>query len=207
MYLDNHSYTTKGGVNISRFVTDIAIETAVEEVLFRLDSQRGGLLTSSYEYPGRYKRWGIGFFNPPLELVTRENSFTFKALNDRGLILLIFLADRFYRHPQLMDVLRDRNSLTGFIRKSDRLFSEEERSRQPSVFSVVREIISVFESDEDEQLGLYGAFGYDLVFQFEQMSKRLKRADNQRDLVLYLPDELVIIDYYLQKAFRLQYEF
>jgi anthranilate synthase len=207
MYLDNHSYTTKGGIQISRFVSDISIDTAIEEVLFRLDSQRGGLLTSSYEYPGRYKRWGIGFFNPPLELATRENSFTIKALNDRGLILLISLADRLYQHPQLTEVKRDRYSLTGFVRKSDRLFSEEERSRQPSVFSVIREIISILESPEDDQLGLYGAFGYDLVFQFEQMSKRLQRADDQRDLVLYLPDELVIVDYYLKRAFRLQYEF
>ncbi|MGL5831677.1 MAG: anthranilate synthase [Waterburya sp.] len=207
MIFTSSDYTTKGGINISRYVTDVSIETAVEEVLFRLDSQRGGLLKSSYEYPGRYKRWGIGFFNPPLELVTRENSFTFKALNDRGLILLNYLTERFNQHPQLMDVNRDLNCLTGFVRSTKDLFLEEERSRQPSVFSVIREIISIFESPEDEQLGLYGAFGYDLVFQFEQMSKRLKRADEQRDLILYLPDELVIIDYYLQRAFRLQYEF
>ncbi len=30
---------------------------------------------------------------------------------------------------------------------------------------------------------------------------------DQRDLLLYLPDELIILDYYLQRAFRLQYEF
>lgn len=207
MIFTSSNYTTKGGINISRYVTDVSIETAVEEVLFRLDSQRGGLLKSSYEYPGRYKRWGIGFFNPPLELVTRENSFTLKALNDRGLILLNYLTERFDQHPQLMGVNRDSHSLTGFVRSTKGLFSEEERSRQSSVFSVIRELISVFESPEDEQLGLYGAFGYDLVFQFEQMSKRIKRADDQRDLVLYLPDELVVIDYYLQKAFNLQYEF
>ncbi|MEY2831607.1 MAG: hypothetical protein RLZZ574_865, partial [Cyanobacteriota bacterium] len=108
MIFTSSNYTTKGGINISRCVTDVSIETAVEEVLFRLDSQRGGLLKSSYEYPGRYKRWGIGFFNPPLELVTRENSFTLKALNDRGLILLNYLTERFNQHPQLMDVNCDR---------------------------------------------------------------------------------------------------
>ncbi len=31
--------------------------------------------------------------------------------------------------------------------------------------------------------------------------------DDQRDLLLYLPDELVIVDYYLQRAYRLSYEF
>lgn len=71
----------------------------------------------------------------------------------------------------------------------------------------MREISSVFESLADENLGLYGAFGYDLVFQFEQMPKYLERSEDQRDLVLYLPDELLVVDYHLQQAFRVQYDF
>ena len=48
-------------------------------------------------------------------------------------------------------------------------FSEEQRSKQPSIFSVVRELTSLFGLDTavDPQLGLYGSFGYDLTFQFE----------------------------------------
>ena len=34
--------------------------------------------------------------------------------------------------------------------------NEEERSRLPTVFSVVRTIVDLFRSDEDEMLGLYG---------------------------------------------------
>ncbi|MEH2260961.1 anthranilate synthase [Nostoc sp.] len=207
MYLDNHNYTTKGEIIVSRTVTKTSIETAIEDILSRLDFQRGGLLKSSYEYPGRYKRWGIGFVNPPLELVTSSNSFTIKAHNERGIVLLVYLAERLCKHPQLVAVNLENVSVTGSIRPIERLFSEEERSRQPSVFSIVREILYAFESSQDEHLGLYGAFGYDLVFQFEQMPKYLTRAENQRDLVLYLPDELVIIDYYQQRAFHLQYEF
>jgi anthranilate synthase len=207
MYLDTHSYTTQGGIFVDRSVTETSIETAIEEILPRLDSQRGGLLQSSYEYPGRYKRWGIGFVNPPLELVTRENSFTLTAHNSRGMVLLTYLAELLCKHPQLQAVNLENGRVTGSVRPTERLFSEEERSRQPSVFSIVREILYTFDSPEDEHLGLYGAFGYDLVFQFEQMPKHLTRSIDQRDLLLYLPDELVIIDYYLQRAFRLQYEF
>jgi anthranilate synthase len=183
------------------------METAIEEVLLRIDSQRGGLLTSSYEYPGRYKRWAIGFVNPPLELVTRENSFTLTALNERGMVLLPYLAERLYEQSQLQAVNWENGRITGSVRPTERFFSEEERSRQPSVFSIVREILYAFDSPEDDYLGLYGAFGYDLVFQFEPMPKRLARSTEQRDLVLYLPDELVVVDYHLQRAFRLQYEF
>ena len=52
------------------------------------------------------------------------------------------------------------------------LFSEEERSKQPSAFTVIRDLLHTFSSDEDEHLGLYGAFGYDLVFQFEPIPQR-----------------------------------
>ena len=211
MSFDTRNYTTKGGIFISRSLTNTSIDTATEEVLVRLDSQRGGLLASSYEYPGRYKRWAIGFVNPPLEIATRDNSFTITAHNDRGKVLLDYLAeilgDESTINSDLIGVSKLDNSITGFIQPSKELFSEEERSRQPSVFSVVRKILSIFESPEDEHLGLYGALGYDLVFQFEQMPKSLERASDQRDLVLYLPDELIIVDYHLQRAFRLQYDF
>ncbi|GAB1543491.1 anthranilate synthase component I [Scytonema sp. NUACC21] len=187
------------------------IDTATEEVLVRLDSQRGALLASSYEYPGRYKRWAIGFVNPPLEIATRDNSFTITAHNDRGKVLLNYVAEILVNdstiHSNFIDVSQVDNCITGLIKPSKKLFSEEERSRQPSVFSVIRKILSIFESPEDEHLGLYGALGYDLVFQFEQMPKFLERASDQRDLVLYLPDELIIVDYHLQRAFRLQYDF
>ena len=44
------------------------------------------------------------------------------------------------------------------------------------------------------QLGLYGAFGYDLTFQFETVALTQRRDATQRDLVLYLPDEIMVID-------------
>ena len=207
MNSDTQSYTTKGGIFISRSVTNTSIDSAIEEVLVRLDSQRGGLLTSSYEYPGRYKRWAIGFVNPPLELVTRDRTFTITAHNERGKVLLDYLAELLLDQPYLQDINTEDNRIVGCVKASDRSFSEEERSRQPSVFSVVREIISAFYSPVDENLGLYGALGYDLVFQFEQMPKHLDRASDQRDLVLYLPDELLVVDYHLQQAFRIQYDF
>ena len=81
------------------------------------------------------------------------------------------------------------------------------RSRQPSVFSVLRALIDLFGSAEDQHLGLYGAFGYDLVFQFEPMRLKLPRPDDQRDLVLYLPDEILVVDHMRQIAATHRYEF
>jgi len=207
MIFDSHSYITRGGVYISRSISEISMDIAIEKILLRLNSQRGGLLASSYEYPGRYKRWAIGFINPPLELTTRENSFTLTAHNERGVVLLPYLAERFYEQSQLQNVTLEKPCITGTVKPTEQLFAEEERSKQPSVFTIIRNLLHAFYSTEDEHLGLYGAFGYDLVFQFEPIPKHKERPADQRDLVLYLPDELVIVDYYLQCAFRVQYEF
>ena len=206
MILDSHSYITLGGIHVSRSISEVKMDTAVEEILFYLDSQRGGLLKSSYEYPGRYKRWAIGFVNPPLEVTSRENSFKLTALNNRGNVLLPILLERLCLHEQLEVVTQDKNCIIGKVKAATQLFAEEERSKQPSAFTVIREILDIFFSSEDEHLGLYGPFGYDLVFQFEPIPKRLSRPADQRDLVLYLPDELIVVDYYVQRAYRIQYE-
>ncbi|AFY54426.1 anthranilate synthase [Rivularia sp. PCC 7116] len=205
--IEKQAYITSGGINVSRTVTEVEIDAALQDILFHLDSKRGGLLKSNYEYPGRYKRWAIGFVNPPLEIATRDKSFSIKALNERGKVILPMLLQRLSNHSQLAQVEITTASITGTIKRSQQFFAEEERSKQPSAFTVIRDILQAFYSDEDEHLGLYGAFGYDLVFQFEPISQRLQRADDQRDLVLYLPDELVVVDYYLQRAYRLSYEF
>jgi len=97
--------------------------------------------------------------------------------------------------------------LDGVIRAPAGPFAEEERSRQPSVFSLLRALGALFHHPEEPHLGFYGAFGYDLAFQFEPIRLRLERPPEQRDLVLYLPDELVIVDHRREVAMRRRYEF
>ena len=51
-------------------------EDAVLPLQAALDGHRGVLLTSSFEYPGRYTRWDIGFVDPPLVFTGRGRTFT-----------------------------------------------------------------------------------------------------------------------------------
>ena len=46
------------------------------------------VLSSSFEYPGRYTRWDLGFVNPPLAVTARGREMEIEALNPRGVILL-----------------------------------------------------------------------------------------------------------------------
>src|SRR5262249_18452706 len=180
---------------------------ATEPLVAALDARRGALLTSNYEVPGRYTRWDMGFVDPPLGLVARGRHLRIEALNARGRVLL----------PPVAAALRDLAAIERLVATDDTLeitvrapvgrFTEEDRSRQPSVFSVLRAFIQLFQHPPEPHLGLYGAFGYDLAFQFEPIRPRLERRADQRDLVLYLPDELVIVDHRREIAMRRRYDF
>ncbi|HEY3068426.1 MAG TPA: anthranilate synthase component I [Methylomirabilota bacterium] len=200
-------YTTRGGVRIERTIEALDAERAIEPVLRALDTQRGVLLASSYEYPGRYTRWDLGFVDPPLEISGRRRTFAVTARNARGRVLLPAIARALVGLDTIAALEHDADALHGEVRAPGRALAEEMRSRQPSLFSVVRAVLGLFESAEDPHLGLYGAFGYDLGFQFEPVRVRLPRPPWQRDLVLYLPDDLVVVDHRRGRAERRRYEF
>ncbi|HEY3108814.1 MAG TPA: anthranilate synthase component I, partial [Chloroflexota bacterium] len=201
------SYPTRGGLVVHRVVEEIPVANAIEHVIDALDSRRGALFASSYEYPGRYTRWDMGFVDPPLELVSRDRSFRVTALNARGRVLLPAIERAIAALPAIERHRLTDDELSGEVRQPAGRFSEEERSKQPSVFSVLRALVELFYSADDPHLGLYGAFGYDLAFQFEPLKLRLERPSDQRDLVLYLPDELVIVDHRRERAMRRRYDF
>lgn len=200
-------YQTRGGIVVQRDVQELPYPGDTGALARRLDRRRGALLSSSFEYPGRYTRWDTGFADPPLMLEARGRSFSIVGLNARGKVLVQVVAG----HLQGLDAIaalevRD-DCIDGILRESTGRFPEEARSRQPSVFSILRAIGELFGATEDDHLGLYGAFGYDLVFQFEPMALRLPRAADQRDLVLFLPDELLIVDHMRQVARCFRYDF
>ena len=83
--------------------------------------------------------------------------------------------------------------LAGTLKPLPKLFPEEERSKQPSVFSILRALIDEFRNEQDSRLGLVGAFGYDLLFQFDPIEKRLPRS-GRKDLHLFLCDDIYFMD-------------
>jgi len=201
------TYRTEGGLTVRRASLDLPHGQGIAPLAERLDRQRGVLLSSSYEFPGRYSRWDLGFADPPLMITARGRAMRVEALNARGRALLAAIAPALDGMPELEGVETAADTLRADIRPAAGRFPEEERSRQPSVFSVLRRLRAVFGSPEDPHLGLYGAFGYDLVFQFEPMALRLPRAADQRDLVLYLPDEILAVDHMRGVTTLHRYEF
>lgn len=220
------TYETRGGITISARVVPLfepQVGEALTNLLSRLDSQRGVLLDSSYEFPGRYARWSLGFVNPPISVegYVGTNQIVITALNARGQKVLLPAIQK-----ALLGLLQDgvlstveytehASSVTATVVPPPPAgtFSEEQRSKQPSLFSIVRALVDLFAPIDHNpivdggQLGLYGAFGYDLTFQFEPIQLKQTRQLNQRDLVLYLPDEILVIDKQRNDAWTILYEF
>jgi anthranilate synthase len=197
-------FDTAGGVRVRR--NDSPFDPALlDDVTRQVEARRGGVLSSGMEYPGRYSRWHMAYVDPCIELVARGRQITATALNERGQILLPVIGDAMRRAgdevgpgaPTQVEVV---------IPEPVGTFTEEERSRRPTVFSALRQIIAAF-SGPDPHLGLYGAFGYDLAFQFEPVRLRHTRPADQRDLVLHLPDRLYILDRKRETATCFSYEF
>src|SRR5438105_230273 len=150
------SYTTRGGIRIQRETWIGPYEREHDTLAHTLDDRRGVLLSSSFEFPGRYTRWDMGFVDPPLVLTARGRDFSVEALNGCGRLLLGAVADHLAALPAA-DIRRTGDDrIDGEIRHSTVRFPEEQRSRQPSVFSVLRALGELFASPEDEHLGLYG---------------------------------------------------
>ncbi|MEW4459886.1 anthranilate synthase component I [Roseibium algicola] len=204
--LADQTYETDCGITILRTSRPSDYETGTSEWIDRLDAEMGAVLSSSYEYPGRYTRWDMALVNPPLVMEATDRNVEIRALNDRGGLLLPAIAEVLKKHDDVDTFNADTGKIQLTVKRPDRLFNEEERSRQPSTFSIIRALKDMFACGDD-QLGLYGAFGYDVAFQFEPIEQKLDRPDDQRDVVLFLPDEILIVDHHGKRAYVLEYDF
>lgn len=199
-------YRTSNNIEVTRHTSKIPFRRGLRELMHSLDRQRGIYLSSGYEYPGRYSRWDIASVCPPLEIVAHGRRVEFRPLNDRGAILNTLLMPVLRPNDYWADLKIEQGVIAGELKPLPRLFSEEERSKQPSVFSVLRTLVQEFRNDQDSRLNLVGAFGYDLLFQFDPIRFRLPRGE-RKDLHLFLCDDIYYMDRKKEQIERCQYDF
>ena len=201
------AFVTKGGIEVTRSARPSSYDAGTSAWIAGLDTRRGAVFSSNYEYPGRYSRWDTAIIDPPLGITSRGHDLRIEAFNTRGEVLLPAILTCLEGLDAIGSLESDDHHIALTIKPSEERFAEEDRSRQNSVFSVVRAIVALFRYDDDETLGLYGAFAYDMAFQFEPIDFKLTRPDDQRDMVLYLPDEVLVVDHYASRATVFDYEF
>ncbi len=199
-------YQSRNGIVVTRTLSRTDFHRGLKPLLRRLDTQRGIYLSSGYEYPERYSRWDIGSVCPPLEILSWGRQIEFRALNQRGQVLLAMLRPVLQRHPHWEDFTPDETRIAGRLKALPKLFPEEDRSKQPSVFSILRALCQEFENPQETRLGLVGAFGYDLLFQFDPIEFRLPR-ENTKDLHLFLCDDIYYMDRKKEQIERYRFDF
>ncbi len=204
--MSSQIFRTASGLRIRRRAARLDYAAGLGFLAAQLDARRGAYFSSGVEDPDRYSRWEFGFADPPLEIVGRGRALTLSALNRRGEVLLALLAPAL-AGDGIAFVRRDPRRIELDVARAARRFPEEERSRRPSAFTVLRRVARTFAGIDDHVLGLYGAFGYDLIFQFEDLPQRRARPAEAVDLHLYLPDRIYVLDRRLETAHRYDYDF
>ncbi len=199
-------YTTPHGIAVTRSSSKSSYARGLRHLLAQLDTKRGVYLSSGYEYPERYSRWDVASVAPPLEIIGRGRKLQFHALNKRGEVLLNLFTPLFERHPHAQSFVRDPHSFTIELKPLAEAFPEEERSKQPSPFSILRTLVQEFRYPEDSRLALVGAFGYDLLLEFDPIRLRLPR-DEHKALHLFLCDDIYFMDRKKELIQRFQYDF
>lgn len=200
-------YVTRAGLAITRVAEQFTGgANRLDDLVSLLDRRRGVVLSSGTTVPGRYESFDLGFSDPPLKLETSGVNFRLEALNARGQVLIAFLGD-VLREPCVVISERTATQLAGHIIRGDAPVEEDQRTRRASVMSLVREIVAAFSANDDGLLGLFGAFAYDLVFQIEDLVQKRPREQDQRDIVLYVPDRLLAYDRATGRGVVLSYDF
>lgn len=190
-------FTTTGGLQFRILERELPIDHALEPVLTGINSAQGAVFSSGFDYPGRHSRWDMGFIHPALEFVAKKRTFAINALNEQGRAALKVFHDALSQNPHLEDLQKSDVKIEGKIIPASSYFPEEERSRQPSVFSVLRSLLGYLHAPEPSELGhfgFYGAFGYDLVMQFENILQTQIRDESSSDCHVFFPLEVIIVD-------------
>ncbi|GGQ97935.1 anthranilate synthase component I [Streptomyces flaveolus] len=209
-----HQWTTPAGAEVTRLSEPLDLaraETELARLEEALDTRRGLLMSGRCDQPGRYRPYDIAYVDPPVEVTAHQDDVRLRALNERGRVLLPAL----FRALTPLGPRRDDTAGTVTVpidpsggARHDRVpVAEEDRTRLPSAFTVLRAVVAALAGPHDDVWGLYGAFGYDLVLQLDPVPQHQDRDPRDRVLALHLPDRILCIDRHRGTAVRHSYDF
>lgn len=144
-----------------------------------------------------YGRMSLIGIDPALEIRGKGEKFEILSLNERGGDYLKQFA---YRDFEISDQCEfEKDMISGTIKKVGVSFEEGERTKQKNIAQIVRLFLEKFAIEEREFMGLYGAFSYDFIRQFEDIPDLLP-SNEVYDFRLFLFDSFIFFDHLRDKA-------
>ena len=206
---ETDSFNTPGGVRVRTESAAEAYENARMILVDRLDRRRGVLLSSDFEYPGRYTRWDMGFVRPAAgNLGDRALGARHRAVGAR--------ADPRERARAARGGLGFRRKPRG---RRGRVLGQDPRARRAlprggaepaalGVFAGAREsCTSCARRGANASSGSTAPSATTSPSSSSRSSAGRTGDGETRDLVLYLPDRVLVVDHQRGEATWRSYEF
>lgn len=156
-------------------------------------------LLESAEIVEKYGEQSIGCPEPCIRIRGSAREFSITALNSLGTQLLPAIEDRL-EFAQIKLFTKD-NKITeikGVLPESQRKEDESERLKQITAMDVLRAVVFAFSPIEKPELtsgGIFGAFSYDFIDQFEELPENKDGRSSDPDYDFYLADHLFVVDH------------
>lgn len=168
-----------------------SVERAVDRISGELDAAPGFLFQSAVTQPGRYLPGGRASSDVGIAVECRGRALRISLLHPEFRQIFDAFVRDLGANPEIARVIPGETAALAAVVRSDRTFSEEQRTQQPSAVKVIRRLANLIATDAPDLAGWYGAFGYDLMLSYDPLRRRLPRGRDYRDLVVYLPRRLI----------------
>ena len=152
------------------------------------------MLLESADIVPKYGEQSLGTADPCLKISGKNESFRIEALNKTGERFIKVLHGDF---DFCNSVDYGKKTITGTLKPSRKKVSEEERLQLKTHMDILRIITFKFMPEQYSQLpygGLFGAFSYDFIDQFEELPKVDDRLDLP-DYEFFYVDNLFITNH------------
>lgn len=182
-------------INTHTVKTDFPYQSAIS-LYKKMDFPHAKVLFESHETDKEHGRLSLLGIDPSLELKGVNNEVSIKLLHPRGISYFKFIKEQYFYFIE-----KEEND-TIFLRIDKLAFEggEENRFDRQNIAQIIRSLLKEFKTDEKNFVGLYGALGYNFVYQFEDVDNTKENASP--DFHLFLYDSIVFFNH-LTKETRL----
>lgn len=156
---------------------------------------KNSIFFESGETIERYGEISLGTTNPCLRISGKGDYFEIKSLNNLGKDIIDYIKKDF---GFCKKVEKKKDCISGFIEPFKGNVSEDQRLKQKTHMEILRKIIFQFKPVEKLSIpscGLFGAFSFDLINHFEDITNIQQDLLQAPDYLFYLADHLFVIDH------------